>query len=62
MIDLSKYSIFPKANSQRKIVHNQKEDYEAVESFNKSMSEVRQEYSSKEKLSYESARKNILTD
>lgn len=62
MIDLSKYSIFANTNTQKNIVHNQKENYEAVESFNKSMSEVRQEYSVKEKLSYESARKTILTD
>lgn len=62
MIDLSKYSIFTNTNPQNNIVHNQKEDYEAVESFNKSMSVVRQEYSAKEKLSYESAKKIMLTD
>lgn len=55
MINLSKYSIFPKVNVQTNIVHNQKEDYEVVESFNKSMSEVRKEYSTKEQSSYESA-------
>lgn len=62
MIDLSKYSIFANTNTQNNIVHNQKEDYEAVESFNKSMSEIRQEYSVKEKLSYESAINTVLTD
>ena len=61
MIDLSKYSIFTKTNTQNNVVHNQKEDYEAVEDFNKSMSEIRQEYSVKEKLSYESA-KNAIVD
>lgn len=61
MIDLSKYSIFPKINSQKSIIHNQKEDYENVEVFNKSMLEVRQEYFSKEKLSFESA-KNAIVD
>ena len=62
MIDLSKYSIFANTNTQNNIVHNQKEDYEAVESFNKSMSEIRQVYSVKEKLSYESAINTVLTD
>ena len=42
-------------------MHNQKEDYEVVEAFNKSMSEIRQEYSTKEKLSFESA-KNAIVD
>lgn len=62
MIDLSKYSIFTKTNSQNSIIHNQKEDYEAVESFNKSMSVVRQEYFTKEQSSYESAINAVLTD
>ena len=62
MIDLSKYSIFPKVNVQTNIVHDKQEDYESVESFNKSMSEIRQEYSVKEKLSYESAINTVLTD
>lgn len=62
MIDLSKYSIFAMSNDQTNIVHNQKEDYEAVEAFNKSMMEIRREYSAKEKLSCVSARKIVLTD
>lgn len=61
-MNLGKYTFFTAPNYQSKIVHNQKEDYEAVESFNKSMSVVRQEYSAKEKLSYESAEKIMLTD
>lgn len=61
MIDLSKYSIFPKVNAQTNIVHNQKEDYEAVEVFNKSMVKIYNEYSTKEQSSYESA-KNAIVD
>lgn len=61
MIDLSKYSIFPKVNVQTKIIHNQKEDYKVVEAFNKSMIKVCNEYSTKEKLSFESA-KNAIVD
>ena len=60
-MNLGKYTFFTAPNYQAKIVHNQKEDYEAVESFNKSMSAIRQEYSAKEKLSYESA-KNAIVD
>ena len=60
MVDLSKYSIFPKVNAETNIVHNQKEDYEAVEDFNKSMLEIRQEYSTKEQLSCESAKYAIV--
>lgn len=60
MLDLSKYSIFAAANLQKNIVHNQKEDYEAVEDFNKSMLEIRQEYSTKEQLSCESAKYAIV--
>lgn len=60
MIDLSKYSIFATPNDQTKIVHNRKKDYENVESFNKSMSNVRQEYLVKEKLSYESSENAIV--
>ena len=61
MIDLSKYSIFPKVNVQTNIVHDQINDYEAVEAFNKSMVKIRNEYSTKEESSYESA-KNAIVD
>ena len=61
MIDLSKYSIFPKVNVQTNIVHDQTNDYEAVEAFNKSMSKICNEYSTKDKSSYELA-KNAIVD
>lgn len=61
MIDLSKYSIFATSDTdnQTNIVHNQKEDYEAIESFNKYVSEVLQKYFI---LAYILARKTMTTD
>lgn len=62
VIDLNKYAVFATPKPEQVITHNTKEDYEAIDSFNKSMAEVHRDYSAKEKLSCISAKKMVLTD
>lgn len=61
-IDLKQYAGDGLPTYENGKSYNTKEDYEKIQEFNKKMDEICHDYSTKEKQSYISAKKIVLTD
>ena len=61
LVDLKKYAGFNAPELKVERLYNTKEDYQAMDAFNRKMTEVHRDYVAKEKKSSISAKKLVLT-